>query len=76
METVIIKLTQLQLQLPAELSLAIIEEETDTATDVKLTEENNVVKMELDAISDLINTGVFEIEMEEGICTEFPLSKA
>jgi three prime repair exonuclease-1 len=54
----------------------IIEEETDTATDVKLTEENNVVKMELDAISDLINTGVFEIEMEEGICTEFPLSKA
>ena len=54
----------------------IIEEETDTATDVKLTEENNVVKMELDAISDLINTGVFEIEMEEGICTEVPSSKA
>ena len=54
----------------------VIEEETDTATDVKLTEENNVVKMELDAFSDLINTGVFEIEMEEGICTEFPLSKA
>ena len=45
-------------------------------SDVKLTEENNIVKMELDAVSDLINTGVFEIEMEEGICTEVPPSKA
>ena len=41
----------------------MIDVENETVTDVKLTEENNVVKMELDAISDLINTGVFEIEM-------------
>ena len=54
----------------------IINVENETVTAVKLAEENNNAKMELDAISDLINTGVFEIEMEEGICTEFPLSKA
>ena len=50
--------------------------ENETVTAVKLAEEHNNAKLELDAISDLINTGVFEIEMEEGICTEFPLSKA
>ena len=40
----------------------IIDLENETVSDVKLTEENNIVKMELDAISDLIITGVFEIE--------------
>ena len=54
----------------------IINVENETVTAVKLAEEHNNAKLELDAISDLINTGVFEIEMEEGICTEFPLSKA
>ena len=54
----------------------IIDLENETVSDVKLTEENNIAKMELDAVSDLINTGVFEIEMEEGICTEVPPSKA
>ena len=39
-------------------------------TEVKLTKENNIVKMELDAVSDLISTGEFEIEMEEGTHTE------
>ena len=54
----------------------IINVENETVTAVKLAEENNNAKMELDAISDLINTGVFEIQMEEGICIEFPLSIA
>jgi hypothetical protein len=54
----------------------IIDLENKTVSDVKLTEENNIVKMEVDVVSDLINTGVFEIEMEEGICTEVSSSKA
>jgi hypothetical protein len=50
--------------------------ENETVTDVKLTEENKFVKLELDAVSYMINSGVFEVEMEEGICTKIPLSKA
>ena len=41
-------------------------------SDGKLTEESDISKMELDAISDLIITGGFENEMEEWICTEVP----
>ena len=44
--------------------------------EVEWNEEEKIVKIEMDAITDLINTGVFEIEMEEGICTEVPSSKA
>ena len=49
-----------------------IDLENETVSDVKLTKEDNISKMELDAISDLIIKGVFENEMEEGICTEVP----
>lgn len=52
------------------------EEENDRVIDVKLTEDNSTERRELDAITDLINTGMFETEMEEGICTTFSLSRA
>jgi DNA polymerase III epsilon subunit-like protein len=47
-----------------------------TVTEVKLTKENNIVKMELDAVSDLISKGEFEIDMEEGTHTEINFSKS
>ena len=43
---------------------------------MKLSEDNKVVQMELDAASDLISTGLFETEMEERSCAEVNLTKA
>ena len=54
----------------------IVRAENETVTEVELTEENEIVQMEIDAVSDLIITGVFETEMAEGTSTEVNLSKA
>ena len=54
----------------------IVNSGNKTVTEVKLTKENNIVKMELDAVSDLISKGEFEIEMEEGTHTEVKFSKS
>ena len=54
----------------------IVRAENETVTEVELTEENKIVQVEIDAVSDLIITGVFETEMAEGTCTEVNLSKA
>ena len=54
----------------------IVRAENETVTGVELTEENKIVQVEIDAVSDLIILGVFETEMAEGTCTEVNLSKA
>ena len=54
----------------------IVNSGNKTVTEVKLTKENNIVKMELDAVSDLISKGEFEIDMEEGTHTEINFSKS
>ena len=54
----------------------IVNSGNKTVTEMKLTKENNIVKMELDAVSDLISKGEFEIEMEEGKHTELKCSKS
>ena len=54
----------------------IVNSGNKTVTEVKLTKENNIVKMELDAVSDLISKGEFEIDMEEGTHTEVNFSKS
>ena len=53
----------------------IVGTEKESVTEIELTEENKVVQMELDAVSDLINTGVFETELTEETCTKANLSK-
>ena len=54
----------------------IVNSGNKTVTEVKLTNENNIAKMELDAVSDLISKGEFEIDMEEGTHTEVKFSKS
>ena len=54
----------------------IVNSGNKTVTEVKLTKENNIAKKELDAVSDLISKGEFEIDMEEGTHTEVKFSKS
>ena len=44
--------------------------------ELKLTDHDEVVQMDIDAVSDLIIKGVFETEMVEGMCTEVSVSRA
>ena len=54
----------------------VIKLKHEIVTEVDLNEEKKMLKMELNAATDLINAGVFETEMIEGTINEISLSKA
>ena len=54
----------------------VVRVENETVAKVERNEEKNILKMELDAVTDLIITGAFDTEMVEETCSDVNQSKA